>query len=151
VRRLQRLGHWLAGLGQGGRCCTHRVRTILSTPVANDISRRRGRVSQPGLSSSWLALAWGGWPGHLETGGRLGRFHIRVHLRWESRWSRRLLVVTGARCPLIKPVVAAVELRVEPPSPMAAEACSPAVFAHIPVRAGRLPEVVGWAGAGAAG
>jgi hypothetical protein len=31
--------------------CTHRVRTTLSTPVAKYISRRRGRVSQPGLSS----------------------------------------------------------------------------------------------------
>jgi hypothetical protein len=28
-----------------------------------------------------------------------------------SRWARRLLVVTGARCPLTKPVVAAVELQ----------------------------------------
>jgi hypothetical protein len=54
VRRLQRLGHWLAGLGPGGfvrpacqrerwRCCTHRVRTTLSTLVAKGISRRRGR------------------------------------------------------------------------------------------------------------
>ena len=54
MRRLQRLGHWLAGLGPGGfvrpacqrarwRCCTHRVRTTLSTLVAKDISRRRGR------------------------------------------------------------------------------------------------------------
>jgi hypothetical protein len=35
--------------------------------------------------------------------------YIRVHLRWVSWWTRRLLVVTGARCPLTKPVVAAVE------------------------------------------
>jgi hypothetical protein len=33
-------------------CCTHRVRTTLSTLVAKDTSRRRGRVSQPGLSRS---------------------------------------------------------------------------------------------------
>jgi hypothetical protein len=37
--------------------------------------------------------------------------NIRVHLWWVSRWSRRLLVVTGARCPLTKPVVTAVELQ----------------------------------------
>jgi hypothetical protein len=42
-------------------------------------------------------------------GGRLDRLHIRAHLRWVSRWIRRLLVVAGARCPLTKPVVAAVE------------------------------------------
>jgi hypothetical protein len=47
----------------------------------------------------------------LDTGGRLDRLHIRVHLWWVSRWARRLLVVTGARCPLTKPVVAAVELQ----------------------------------------
>ena len=47
----------------------------------------------------------------LETGGRLDRLHIRVHLWWVSRWIRRLLVVTGARCPLTKPVVTAVELQ----------------------------------------
>jgi hypothetical protein len=50
-----------------------------------------------------------------------------------SRWIRRLLVVTGARCPLTKPVGAAVELQgatVPHCLPIAAEACSPAVFAH---------------------
>ena len=47
----------------------------------------------------------------LGTGGRLDRLHIRVHLWWVSRWIRRLLVVTGARCPLTKPVVTAVELQ----------------------------------------
>ena len=49
----------------------------------------------------------------LETGGRLDRLHMRVHLWWvsRSRWIRRLLVVTGARCPLTKPVVTAVELQ----------------------------------------
>jgi hypothetical protein len=41
----------------------------------------------------------------------LDRLHIRVHLWWVSRWARRLLVVTGARCPLAKPVVTAVELQ----------------------------------------
>jgi hypothetical protein len=41
------------------------------------------------------------------------RLHIRVHLWWGSRrWARRrLLAVTGARCPLKKPAVAAVELQ----------------------------------------
>jgi hypothetical protein len=47
----------------------------------------------------------------LGTGGRLDRLYIRAHLWWVSRWTRRLLVVTGARCPLTKPVVAAVELQ----------------------------------------
>jgi hypothetical protein len=41
----------------------------------------------------------------------LDRLHIRVHLWWVSRWIRQLLVVTGARCPLTKPVVTAVELQ----------------------------------------
>jgi hypothetical protein len=41
----------------------------------------------------------------------MDRLHIRVHLWWVSRWTRRLLVVTGARCPLTKPVVTAVELQ----------------------------------------
>jgi hypothetical protein len=41
----------------------------------------------------------------------VGRLHICVHLRWVSRWTRRLLVVTGARCSLTKPVVTAVELQ----------------------------------------
>jgi hypothetical protein len=41
----------------------------------------------------------------------LDRLHIRVHLWWVYRWIRRLLVVTGARCPLTKPVVTAVELQ----------------------------------------
>jgi hypothetical protein len=47
----------------------------------------------------------------LGTGGRSSRLHIRVHLWWVSWWARRLLVVTGARCPLTKPAVAAVELQ----------------------------------------
>ena len=34
---------------------------------------------------------------------------IRVHLRWVSRWTRRLLVVAGAQCPLTKPAVTAAE------------------------------------------
>jgi hypothetical protein len=54
---------------------------------------------------------WSGssWQLDLGTGGRLGRLHIRVHLWWVSRWTRRLLVLTGARCPLTKPAVTAVE------------------------------------------
>jgi hypothetical protein len=51
----------------------------------------------------------------------LDRLHIRVHLWWGSRWSRRLLVVTGARAvavPLTKPVVTAVELRVDHRAPL---------------------------------
>jgi hypothetical protein len=41
----------------------------------------------------------------------LDRLQIRVNPWWVSRWIRRLLVVTGARCPLTKPVVTAVELQ----------------------------------------
>jgi hypothetical protein len=37
--------------------------------------------------------------------------YVCVYLWWASRWIRRLLVVTGARCPLTKPVVTAVELQ----------------------------------------
>jgi hypothetical protein len=60
----------------------------------------------------------------LETGGRSDRLHIRAHLWWVYRWTRRLLVVTGARCPLTKPAVAAVELQaaIEPHCSTAAEA-----------------------------
>ena len=121
MRRLQRLGHWLAGLGPGGfvrpacqrarwRCCTHRVRTTLSTLVAKDISRRRGRGCR---NRACQVRSWSFEEAGLDlgTGGRLGRLHIRVHLWWVSRWIRRLLVVTGARCPLTKPVVTAVELQ----------------------------------------
>jgi hypothetical protein len=75
-----------------------------------------------------------GWtgPGKQAGGGGLGRLHIRVHLWWESRWSRRLLVVTGARCPLTKPVVTAVELRVDHRAPLQPRrAARPAVFAHM--------------------
>jgi hypothetical protein len=88
----------------------------------------------------------------LDTGGRLDRLHIRVHLWWGSRWSRRLLIVTGARCPLTKPVVTAVELRVDHRAPLRpSEACSPAVFAHTWYIASRIPGVRGGAGAGAGG
>jgi hypothetical protein len=44
--------------------------------------------------------------------------HIRVHLWWGPRWSRRLLVVTGARCLITKPVVAAVGLCVDHRAPL---------------------------------
>jgi hypothetical protein len=54
----------------------------------------------------------------LETGGRLDRLHTRAHLWWGSRWSRRLLVVIGAWCPLTKPVVTAVELCVDRRAPL---------------------------------
>jgi hypothetical protein len=97
--------------GQGGRCCTHRVRTTLSTPVAKYISRRRGGGCR---NRACQVRSWSfeGADLDLEVGGRLDRFHIRrVHLWWVSRWIRRLLVMTGARCPLTKPVVTAVELQ----------------------------------------
>jgi hypothetical protein len=90
--------------------CTHRVRTTLSTLVAKDISRRRGRGCRNWACQvrSW---SFEGAGLDLGAGGRSDRLHIRVHLWWLSRWVRRLLVVTGARCPLTKPVVAAVELQ----------------------------------------
>jgi hypothetical protein len=68
-------------------------------------------VSQPGLSVKFVVGALRGLVWTWKTGGRLDRLHIRVHLWWVSRWTRRLLVVTGARCPLKKLVVAAVELK----------------------------------------
>jgi hypothetical protein len=56
----------------------------------------------------------------LEAGGRLGRlpFAHTWHLWWGPRWARRLLAVAGARCPLTKPAVAAIELQaaIEPHS-----------------------------------
>jgi hypothetical protein len=86
----------------------------------------------------------------MDTGGRLGRLHIRVHLWWESRWSRRLLVVTGARCPLTKPVVTAVELRVDHRAPWQPRRAARRYLRICRYIASRLPEVWGWAGAGAA-
>jgi hypothetical protein len=96
------------------RCCTHRVRTTLSTLVAKDISRRRrGRVSQPGLPVKFVVGAlsrrldwtwtqvedWAVCTYVCICGGCIGGS--------VGCWS----VVTGARCPLTKPVVAAVELQ----------------------------------------
>jgi hypothetical protein len=37
---------------------------------------------------------------HFLSRGSNRSWRIRVHLRWVSWWIRRLLVVTGARCPL---------------------------------------------------
>ena len=121
MRQLQRLGHWLAGLSPGGfarpacqrarwRCCTHRVRTTLSTLVTMTYHAAGGRCRNWACQvRSW---SFEGAGLDLDTGGRLDRLHIRVHLWWVSRWIRRLLVVTaGARCPLTKPAVAAVELQ----------------------------------------
>jgi hypothetical protein len=52
-------------------------------------------------------------------------------------------VVAGARCPLTKPTATAVEQHaaIEPHSAIAAEACSPAVFACTRCSASRPPEV----------
>jgi hypothetical protein len=62
-------------------------------------------VSQPGLAVKSVVGALRRLLGglDLDTGGRLGRLHMRVHLRWMwvSWWARRLLVVTGARCPRV--------------------------------------------------
>jgi hypothetical protein len=55
--------------------------------------------------------AWTWTWAQVQVGDALDRLHIRVHLWWVSRWSRRLLVVAGARCPLTKPAVTAVELQ----------------------------------------
>jgi hypothetical protein len=83
----------------------------------------------------------------------LDRLHIRVHLWWVSRWIRRLLVVTGARCPLTKPVVTAVELQAttEPHCSRGVQTgVYTAVFTLTWYIASRLPEVRGRACAGAA-
>jgi hypothetical protein len=96
--------------------------------------RCRNRACQVRSWSSeeagWTALGTGG-------SGRLGRLHIRVHLWWVSWWTRRLLVVTGAQCPLTKPAVAAVEQQAttEPHCSRARRAaCSPAVFTCMSVQ-----------------
>jgi hypothetical protein len=81
----------------------------------------------------------------------LGRLHIRVRLWWESRWSCRLLVVTGARCPLTKPVVTAVELRVDHRAPLQSRRAARRFALRVcRYSASRLPEVRGVAGAQAA-
>jgi hypothetical protein len=59
--------------------------------------------------------------------------YIRVDLRWVSRWFRQpsvaqLLVVTGALCPLTKPVVLLLSNDRRPLGPIATEGCRPAVF-----------------------
>jgi hypothetical protein len=74
----------------------------------------------------------------------------------KSNSRRRLLVVTGARCPLTKPAVTAVELQAttERPSPTAAErgAQPGGIYASLPgagaARASRLPAPGGRPGSG---
>jgi hypothetical protein len=69
-------------------------------------------VSQPGLSVKFVveALRRLNWTlAQAQVEDWTVCTYIRVHLWWASRWIRRLLVVTGARCPLTKPVVTAVE------------------------------------------
>jgi hypothetical protein len=68
---------------------------------------RAYQVRSRSFEEAGVQLVWT-W---RQVGDWLGRLYIRVHLRWVSRWVRRLLVVTRARCPLTKPVVAAVELQ----------------------------------------
>jgi hypothetical protein len=85
----------------------------------------------------------------LGTGGRWGRLHIRVHLWWVSRWIRRLLVVTGSRCPLTKPVVTAVELQATT-EPHCSRGVRQEVFACTRYSASRPPGVRGQACAQAA-
>jgi hypothetical protein len=82
-RRLQKTYH-AAGGGCRNRAC--QVRSWSSEEAGLDLAGDRGQA-----------------------GGRLDRLHMRVHLRWAPWWTRRLLVVTGAQCPLTKPAVAAVE------------------------------------------
>jgi hypothetical protein len=108
VRRLQRLGHWLAGLGPGGfsmRPACQRVTVTVGSAA---------RIVLGLLYPRRLQMTY-----HTAGGGCRNRAcQVRS---WSSeaagldlpgnRWERRLLVVTGARCPLTKPAVAAVELR----------------------------------------
>jgi hypothetical protein len=123
--------------------------------LARQRQRRAGASSRPYrlsvLHRAQLLISLIRWDQqHIDQQGRgdlcsltrLGRLHIRVLLRWGSRWARRLLVVTGAgaRCPLTKPAVVAVELQATI-EPTAAEACSPAVFAHTWCSGGAGP---GW-------
>jgi hypothetical protein len=114
VRRLQRLGHWILEAGvSAGKVAGGAARIVLGLLYPRRLQmtyhaaggRCRNRACQVRSWSSEEA----GWTAWLGTGGRSGRLHIRVHLWWVSRWTRRLLVVTGARCPLTKPAVTAVE------------------------------------------
>jgi hypothetical protein len=60
------------------------------------------------------------------------------------RWVRRLLVVTGARCPLTKPVVAAVELQATPePHPLQPRRAARRYLRARRCSASRLPEARG--------
>jgi hypothetical protein len=162
VRRLQRLGHWLAswsrswwireaGLSAGkvevlhASCWDYFIHAGCKrhiTPQGAGVAT--GPVKFVVGALRRLVWTW-------KTGGRSDRMHIRVHLWWVSRWTRRLLVMTGARCPLTKPVVAAVELQATT-EPHCSRGVQPAaVFAHIWHIAGRLLEVRGRACAQAAG
>jgi hypothetical protein len=84
--------------------------------ILSQLSSVQKNKKLAGLTRNHRQL-WGGWLDWLgdllaeQVAGRLDRLHIRVCLWRVSQWARRLLVVTGARCPLTKPAVAAVELQ----------------------------------------
>jgi hypothetical protein len=119
VRQLQRLGHWLAGLGPGG--FGRRVsgqgggaaRIVLGLLHPRRLQKTYHAAGGGCRNWACQVRSWSSEGAGLDlgTGGRLDRLHIRVHLWGVSRLIRRLLVVTGARCPLTNPVVAAVELQ----------------------------------------
>jgi hypothetical protein len=114
------LGHWLAGLGPGGFVRPGGVsadkvggaaRIVLGLLYPRRLQKTYHAAGGECRNRACQVRSWeleeAGLD--LDTGGRLGRLHIRVHLRWVSWRIRRLLVVTGARCPLTKPTVTAVE------------------------------------------
>jgi hypothetical protein len=128
------------------RCCTHRVGTTLSRVLYPRRLQKTYHAAGGGCRNRACQVRSWSFEGaglDLDTGGRLDRLHIRVHLRWVSRWARRLLVVTGARCPLTKPVVTAVEQQAAT-EPHCSRGAQPGGICDVYVvqRAGRLPEAV---------
>jgi hypothetical protein len=96
VRRLQRLGHWLAGLGPGA--WIHEA-GVSAGKVGGDAARMvLGLLYPRQLQLSYHAAGGGcrnracqvrSWSFEeagldLDTGGRQDRLHMRVHLRWVS-------------------------------------------------------------------
>jgi hypothetical protein len=117
-----RLGHWLAGLGPGefmrpasgvsaGKVGGAAARIVLGLLYPRWLQKTYHTAGGGCRNRTCQVRSWSFEEAGLDlgAGGRLGRLNIRVHLWWVSRWARRLLVVTGARCPLINPAVVAVE------------------------------------------
>jgi hypothetical protein len=154
VRRLQRLGYWLAGLGPGGftRPACQRVRWEVLHASCKDYFIHAGckrHITPQGAGVAtgpvkFVVEALRGLDWTWKTGGGLGRLHIRVHLRCVGI-SMEPPVVGRDWSPVSsnKPRGYCCRTSCRPSSPIAAGACSPAVFAHMWHIASRLPEARG--------